>query len=109
MYTRIKAIRSALKMNQAEFAQHLGLGQSTLAMIEVGKRTFSDKHIKIICATFNVNEEWLRTGKGEIFNSSLYENELIDIFDNLNPETQQYLLVMAKELLNTQQKLLSKK
>lgn len=107
MYKRIKAIRNALKMNQKEFAKHLGLGQSTLAMIEVGKRTFSDKHVKVICATFNVNEEWLRTGKGEMFNSSLYENELIEIFDNLNPETQQYLLVMAKELLSTQKKLLS--
>ncbi|MEB2299593.1 helix-turn-helix domain-containing protein [Lysinibacillus xylanilyticus] len=108
MYNRIKVIRSALKMNQKEFAQHLGLGQSTLAMIEVGKRTFSDKHIKVICVTFNVNEEWLRTGEGEMFKSSLYENELIEIFNNLNPETQQYLLVMAKELLYTQQKLLSK-
>ncbi|GLC87978.1 helix-turn-helix domain-containing protein [Lysinibacillus piscis] len=109
MYSRIKEIRNALNMNQAEFAQHLGLGQSTLAMIEVGKRTFSDKHIKIICATFNINEAWLRTGEGEMFNSSLYENELIKIFDSLNPETQQYLLTMAKELLNTQQKLLSRK
>ncbi|MEC1178627.1 helix-turn-helix transcriptional regulator [Metasolibacillus meyeri] len=109
MYSRIKEIRNALKMNQAEFARHLGLGQSTLAMIEVGKRTFSDKHIKVICATFNINEEWLRTGEGEMFNSSLYENELISIFDNLQPETQQYLLVMAKELLNMQQKLLEKR
>jgi len=96
-------------MNQTEFAQHLGLSQSTLAMIEVGKRKFSDKHIKIICSTFNINENWLRTGEGEMFNSSLYEKELIDVFDNLNPETQQYLIVMAKELLNTQKKLLNQK
>ncbi len=109
MYTRIKEIRNALSMNQTEFAQHLGLSQSTLAMIEVGKRTFNDKHIKIICSTFNINEGWLRTGEGEMFNSSLYEKELIDIFDNLTLETQEYLLVMAKELLNTQQKLLNSK
>ncbi|MDP1394429.1 helix-turn-helix transcriptional regulator [Lysinibacillus capsici] len=109
MYTRIKEIRNALSMNQTEFAQHLGLSQSTLAMIEVGKRTFNDKHIKIICSTFNINEDWLRTGKGEMFNSSLYEKELIDIFDNLAPETQEYLLVIAKELLNTQKKLLNSK
>ncbi|TKI72539.1 helix-turn-helix transcriptional regulator [Lysinibacillus mangiferihumi] len=109
MYNRIKEIRNSLKMNQTEFAQHLGLSQSTLAMIEVGKRKFSDKHIKIICSTFNINENWLRTGEGEMFNSSLYEKELIDVFDNLNPETQQYLIVMAKELLNTQKKLLNQK
>lgn len=95
-------------MNQKEFAEHLGLGQSTLAMIEVGKRTFNDRHIKIICSTFNVNEDWLRTGEGEMFKSSLHEKEIIEIFENLNPETQEYLLVMAKELLNTQQKLLNR-
>ncbi|WP_229386629.1 helix-turn-helix transcriptional regulator [Lysinibacillus sphaericus] len=99
MYNRIKEIRNSLKMNQTEFAQHLGLSQSTLAMIEVGKRKFSDKHIKIICSTFNINENWLRTGEGEMFNSSLYEKELIDVFDNLNPETQQYLIVMVKSYL----------
>lgn len=107
MHSRIKQIRSALGLNQTEFAKQLGLSQSTLAMIEVGKRNFSDKHIKIICSTFNINENWLRTGQGEMFSSSLYEKELIEVFDNLAPETQQYLIFMAKELLNTQQKLLS--
>ena len=95
-------------MNQKEFAQHLGFSQPTLAMIEVGKRTFNDRHIKLICSTFKINETWLRTGKGDMFNSSLYGDELNWIFDNLNIETRQYLVVVAKELLNTQQKLLSK-
>lgn len=107
MHSRIKQIRGALGLNQTEFAKQLGLSQSTLAMIEVGKRNFSDKHIKIICSTFNINENWLRTGQGEMFSSSLYEKELIEVFDNLAPETQQYLIFMAKELLNTQQKLLA--
>lgn len=96
-------------MNQQEFATHLGLSQSTIAMIEVGKRAFSDKHIKAICAIFNIDEEWLRTGQGEMFNYLLYEHELIEIFENLSPATQQYLLVVAKELLATQKKLLDKK
>lgn len=109
MYTRIKEIRNALGLNQIDFAEKIGLGQSALAMIEVGKRKFSEKHIKLICTTFNVNEEWLRSGVGEMFTSPLNERELINIFENLNPDTQQYLLVMAKELLNTQNKLLSDK
>ena len=42
-----------------------------------------------------------------MFFSSPYEKEFTDIFGHLTPETQQYLLLMAKELLNTQQKLLN--
>ena len=42
-----------------------------------------------------------------MFLSSPYEKEFTEIFSHLTPDTQQYLLLMAKELLNTQQKLLN--
>ena len=67
MYNRIKKIRQSLKLNQAEFSKLLGMGQSTLGMLEVGKREILDRHIKTICSIFNVNETWLRTGIGEMF------------------------------------------
>ena len=56
MYNRIKKIRQSLKLNQAEFSKLLGMGQSTLGMLEVGKREILDRHIKTICSIFNVNE-----------------------------------------------------
>lgn len=67
MNERLKMIRSAKGMNQADFAKALGIGQSTLAMMEVGKREILDRHIKTICSVFRVNEEWLRSGSGEMF------------------------------------------
>ena len=33
--------------------------------MESGKKNFSDRTISDICREFSVNEEWLRTGKGE--------------------------------------------
>lgn len=109
VYTRVKQIREKLKLNQAEFAKKIGLSQSTLAMIEVNKRTFSDKHIKLICSEFGVSENWLRTGEGDMFASSPYEKEFLNIFDSLTSDTKEYLLLMAKELLKTQNKLLNSK
>lgn len=108
MYNRIKEIRKILKLNQNEFAQKIGLSQSSLAMIEVGKRTFSDKHIKLICSTFNINENWLRTGNGTMFSSTPYERQLLDIFEKLTPESQDYLYSIAEGLLSTEEKLLTK-
>jgi len=104
--TRIKTIRKTLGLNQTDFAKQIGLTQTSLTMIENGKRNLTDKNIKIISSTYNINEQWIRTGEGDIFNSSPYEKEFLEIFDNLNPITQQYLLKMAKELLVTQNKLL---
>lgn len=107
MKERLKQIRKALKINQTNFAKELGITQTAYSMIENGNNPLSDRHIKVICSAFNVSEHWLRTGDGEMFFSSPYEKEFTTIFGHLAPETQQYLLLMAKELLNTQQKLLN--
>lgn len=65
---RIRELRTALKLNQREFSQRAKIGHSTLAMFETGQRVPKDIHISQICQTFNANEEWLRTGNGEMFN-----------------------------------------
>lgn len=107
MTHRLKAVRKTLGLNQTDFARHLGITQTAYSMIENGNRPLSDKYIKVVCSTFNVDENWLRTGQGEMFTASPYEKEFTDIFSHLTAETQEYLLLMAKELLNTQQKLLN--
>lgn len=67
MHERLKEVRSKLGLNQADFAKSLGIGLSTLGMMEIGKRNILDRHIKIVCSIHNVNEDWLRTGEGEMF------------------------------------------
>lgn len=106
MIKRLKQLRKSLKLNQTDFASQLGITQTAYSMIENGNNPLSNRYIKLICAIFNVNETWLRTGKDDMFFSSPYKKEFTEIFNNLEPETQQYLLLMAKELLNTQKKLL---
>lgn len=105
MLQRLKQLRKALGYTQTEFAKHLGITQTSYSMIENGLRPLSDKYIRIICMTFNVSEHYLVDGQGEIFLSSPHEKELAELFGQLLPETQEYLLVMARELLKMQQKL----
>jgi DNA-binding XRE family transcriptional regulator len=105
MRERLKLVRKNLKMNQTGFARQIGLTQTTLSMIEVGTASLTGKNIKLICATFNVNEQWLRTGAGEMFgDSSPYLRELITIFERLSPDTQDFLLEMARNLIKKQEK-----
>ena len=108
IHQRVRAVRLALKLTQRQFAKQIGLAQTALCMIELGKNTLTEKVIKLICAEFGVNEQWLRTGKGVMLKNSPYLKELCDILVNLTPDTQQYLLLMARELLNVQAKLLDK-
>lgn len=106
LITRLKQLRQSLKLSQKSIAQELGITQTAYSMIETGINPFSDRYIKVICSLYNVNETWLRTGEGEMFSSTPYSREFSEIFSHLLPETQTYLLHMAKELLRTQEKLL---
>lgn len=67
MNDRIKILRRNLGLTQIEFASKIGTGQSNVAGYESGKRCPSAGIISSICKTFNVNEQWLRTGEGEMF------------------------------------------
>lgn len=64
---RIKKLRKELCMTQAEFAQKIGTSQNVLANYEIGRRNPSNSVINNISKTFDVNEEWLRTGEGKMF------------------------------------------
>lgn len=67
MNERIKQVRKHAGLTQQAFADRLGLKQNTIAVIESGKQGTSNQVIVAICREFNVNEEWLRTGAGEMF------------------------------------------
>ena len=107
MRDRIRKVRKALNLSQKEFGKKLGYTQTHLSMIEVGQSGIVDKNVKLICATFNINEHWLRTGEGEMFCASPHEREFREIFSSLKPETQKCLLLIARELLSVQQNLLN--
>lgn len=67
MMDRIKELRKTLRLSQSEFAKALKLTRNSITMIETGKRGISDRTISDICREFEVNEEWLRNGTGEMF------------------------------------------
>lgn len=68
MNERIKKLRKALDLTQQEFASKIGVKRNTVATYEMGRSVPSDSALSLICKTFNVNEQWLRTGEGEMFN-----------------------------------------
>lgn len=67
MNNRIKELRKKLKLTQANFGKQIGLKATAIGMYESGDRNITEQTIKLICREFNVNESWLRTGSGEMF------------------------------------------
>lgn len=113
MNTRLKQIRKALNLTQQEFADRLKIKRNTVATYETGKSNPSDAAVSLICREFNVREEWLRNGTGEMFRASpssaldaLSEEYglsnaayvMIDKFVNLKPESQEAIFNYVREV-----------
>ena len=67
MNNRIKELRKSLGLNQTEFGEGINLSKSQIACYENGSRNVTDRSISDICEKYNVNEEWLRFGTGEMY------------------------------------------
>lgn len=70
MNERLKKLRSHFGLNQTEFAERTKISRSMIAAFELGTRGMKDIHISQICAATGVNEEWLKTGNGDMFAAS---------------------------------------
>ena len=89
MNSRIKELRKAMKKSQEDFGKILGLSKSGVSEIESGRRNVTEQHIIMLrnCTDFNVNENWIRTGEGEMFIPLDREKELAKLTVNLFTES----------------------
>ena len=124
MNERLKELRKALGFkNQQEFADALNIKRGTIANYEIGRNEPIDAVITLICSKFNVNENWLRTGEGEMFielsrkdkiiewatealsgESEEYRNRFVDALDALSVEDWEVLANMAETMANRNKK-----
>lgn len=79
MKERIKTLRKELKLSQEKFAEAIGLARNSITQIEMGTRNPGDRTIADIVRVFNVNETWLRTGEGDMFNPQSREDEITQL------------------------------
>lgn len=67
MNDRMSELRKYLHLTMESFGEKLGVTRSAISNIESGKRNLTDQMVLSICREFNVNEDWLRSGAGEMF------------------------------------------
>ena len=77
MKERLRQLRKALDITQQEFADRIGIKRNSYANYETGRNTPIDAIILSICREFNVNEDWLRTGEGEMFEELTEQQKIL--------------------------------
>lgn len=117
MNERLKKLRRSLELTQQEFADRIGIKRNSFANYETGRNTPIDAIIVSICREFNVNEDWLRNGNGEMFlpadrnadiakltklllneENDSFKNRFVSMLANLTVDEWEFLEGKAKEL-----------
>ena len=113
MKDRLKKLRKTLDLTQQAFADNIGMKQNTIAQYEMGRTVPSDAIIFSICREYNVSENWLRTGEGEMFNPVSRNDDLARLTKNLlNEESDSFknrFISMLANLTEDEWELLERK
>ena len=76
---RLHELRKSLNLTLEKFGKSLGVGKTAISKIENGENNLTDQMLISICREYNVSEEWLRDGTGEMF-VPVTRDEEIEIF-----------------------------
>lgn len=115
MNERLKQIRLENKMSQEEFGKKIGIeSRSHISALEKGNRNITDRIVNDVCREFNINEDWLRYGKGimhkaveDKLSSHLgriakgdddFIKEIIEIYMELDQTSKDALKKVSKEM-----------
>ena len=102
---RFGEVRKALGLTQIEFANDLKISQSHASAIEMGSRKIPERIIKLICFTYQINENWFKSGKGEMFKKGrdFKLEEVVKNFNKLDELLQDYVLKQIRLALEYQE------
>lgn len=129
MNKRIKELRIQLGLTLEEFGNSLGFSRSSMSNIETGYRSVTDRLIIAIVNTYNVSEDWLRYGTGQMFIESKeshlselakqyalddMEVKIVEAFLELSPDKRaaikEYVSVLAKSFVEkTEEEIIQEK
>lgn len=116
---RVRLLRKELSLTQSDFGKRVGVGKTAISKIEKNENSLTDRMFNSICREFNVNEDWLRHGKGEMFlpvedevgeivsklvdESNPFYDLIIDImhtFNNLDDKGQEIICNFTADLVD---------
>lgn len=106
VFERIKYLRKEiLHKTQEEFATSLKISRSNLGSIEIGRINVTPRVITDICTVFNINENWLRSGEGDMFEQLTEQQKIMKYTAMLLKDTDSVVADAIKNLIITYEQL----
>lgn len=80
---RIREIRKSISINMEKFGRIIGVSTQSVSKLESGINNPSKQTILAICREFGINEEWLRSGQGDMKAVLSREEAIADIMNKI--------------------------
>lgn len=109
MKDRIKQLRKTLNLTLTGMGKALGISHAAVSDWEHGRNNVPESVRRQICSLFNVNRDWLETGKGDMFvdakspaqlEAEAFGRVALQIFDSLPSGLQSIVGAVALEIVS---------
>lgn len=81
---RFKQMREALGKTQTEFGVGIGVSRSVIKNIEYGVTQPTKLFLTHLCEVYKVNQIWLETGEGEMFDKANQPDETAKLIESVS-------------------------
>lgn len=106
LFDRIKYLRKeVLHKTQEEFSSAINISRSNLGSIEIGRINVTSRVISDICSEYGINENWLRTGEGEMFEELTDQQKIMKYTAMLLKDTNSVVAEAIKNFIITYEQL----
>lgn len=106
MIDRIKKVIELSDLTRRDFASKIGVDPAAFYSMLNGGRKISDRTIALIASRFNISEEWIRNGTGNMFKSKenitdadITRRHILELYSKLPRELQEELEKLSSEIL----------
>ena len=83
---RVNEVRKRAQLTMDQFGERLGVTKTAISYVVNGKRSLTEQMLKSICREFDVNENWLRTGEGDMPRKLSEEEEIATVVSDVLEE-----------------------
>lgn len=98
---RIREVREALQMTQAEFSEKCDISESFLTAVEGGKKSITSKTLYKICSFTNVSADYFIRGKGNGFET----DSILELIASMDKRPREGALRILREYVDVVHKL----
>jgi len=96
---RLKKVRKHFKLTQRKLADITGLSISNIWGVESGRMKMTKRTIMTLVSVFDVNEDWLETGKGNMLSKREEYEEILKVYNQMNDTMQKFFIDYGRFML----------